>query len=261
MAYQYGRPRQCARAAVRFVFRTRTCIKTASFFKLEIPMYRLLALTALLATPHFALAQAPSTDQEKTSYMIGFQIGGGLVDLKDDVDMDMILKGMEASMQEKEPAISMEEMQALSAALSAKMRARSQARQSKEGAANLAAGEAYLKENASAEGWETTASGLQYKVVKAAEGPKPKATDKVTVHYRGKLLDGTEFDSSYKRNSPATFGLNQVISGWTEGVQLMSVGSTYTFAIHPRMAYGESGRPSIPPNSVLLFDIELISIN
>jgi FKBP-type peptidyl-prolyl cis-trans isomerase len=223
-------------------------------------MYRLLALIALV-TAHLALAQAPTTDQEKTSYMIGYQIGTGLVDLKDEVIMDMLMKGMTASMNKADPVISMEEMQALSQALSKKMRARSQARQSAEGPENLAAGEAFLKENAGAEGWKSTKSGLQYKVVKAAEGAKPKATDKVTVHYRGTLLDGSEFDSSYKRNQPATFGLNQVIAGWTEGVQLMSVGSTYTFAIHPDMAYGPKGRPGIPPNAVLLFDIELISIN
>jgi FKBP-type peptidyl-prolyl cis-trans isomerase len=222
-------------------------------------MHRLLALSLIFAVTNLASAQ--ESDQEKTSYMIGFQIGTGLVDLKDEVIMDMLVKGLEASIHEKEPAISMKEMQALSQALSTKMRAGQEARQGEEGSVNLAKGEAYLKENASAEGWKTTTSGLQYKVVKSAEGAKPAATDKVTVHYRGKLLDGTEFDSSYKRNSPATFGLSQVIAGWTEGVQLMSVGSTYTFAIHPTMAYGAAGRPGIPPNSVLLFDIELISIN
>ncbi|MFT5126586.1 MAG: FKBP-type peptidyl-prolyl cis-trans isomerase FkpA [Rhodothermales bacterium] len=224
-------------------------------------MHRLLILATFLTVINLVSAQAPSTDEEKTSYMIGFQIGTGLVDLKGEVIMAMLMKGMEASINEAEPAISMEEMQALSQALSTKMRTRSEARQGKEGGANLTAGEAFLKENASAEGWKSTESGLQYKVVKAAQGAKPKATDKVTVHYRGKLLDGTEFDSSYKRDAPATFGLNQVIAGWTEGVQLMSVGSTYTFAIHPKIAYGERGRPGIPPNSVLLFDIELISIN
>jgi FKBP-type peptidyl-prolyl cis-trans isomerase len=221
-------------------------------------MYRLLAFTLLAAS---TLAQAPATDAEKTSYMIGFQVGGGLVDIKDEIDLDMLLQGFKAALAEQEPSVKEDELRALSEALGKKLRERQQARQQSEGKENLAKGEAFLKENASAEGWKATDSGLQYKVIKEGDGAKPKATDKVTVHYRGKLLDGTEFDSSYKRQQPATFGLNQVIKGWTEGVQLMSVGSTYSFAIHPDMAYGERGRPSIPPNSVLLFDIELIKIN
>jgi FKBP-type peptidyl-prolyl cis-trans isomerase len=108
----------------------------------------------------------------------------------------------------------------------------------------------------------TTASGLKYEILKDADGPKPKATDQVTVHYKGTLTDGTEFDSSYSRGEPATFPLNGVIKGWTEGVQLMSPGAKYKFTIPSDLAYGPSGRGAkIPPNATLIFEIELIKIN
>lgn len=107
----------------------------------------------------------------------------------------------------------------------------------------------------------TTASGLQYQVLRECEGAHPSATDTVTVHYRGTLTDGTEFDSSYARNSPATFQLNGVIAGWTEGLQLMPVGSMYRFTIPPELGYGARGNGPVPPNATLIFDVELLSIN
>ncbi len=122
-------------------------------------------------------------------------------------------------------------------------------------------GATYLAENAKKEGVKTTASGLQYKVLKEGDGASPKATDKVTVHYRGTLLNGTEFDSSYKRGEPATFPLNRVIPGWTEGVQLMKIGSKYQFVIPSKLAYGESGGGPIGPNETLIFEVELLKIN
>jgi len=123
-------------------------------------------------------------------------------------------------------------------------------------------GEAFLEANAKRDGVTVTASGLQYTVITAADGAKPSATDSVTVHYRGTLLDGTEFDSSYSRNEPATFVLNQVIGGWTEGVQLMNVGSKFKFAIPYNLAYGERGAGnSIGPFETLIFEVELLKIN
>ena len=126
---------------------------------------------------------------------------------------------------------------------------------------NIEAGKAYLKENGSREGVVTTASGLQYEVLQEGTGKSPKATDKVRCHYEGRLTDGTVFDSSYQRGEPADFGLNQVIAGWTEGVQLMKEGAKYRFHIPYLLGYGERGAgASIPPYATLVFDVELIKV-
>jgi FKBP-type peptidyl-prolyl cis-trans isomerase len=126
--------------------------------------------------------------------------------------------------------------------------------------ANLKAGQEFLVENASKEGVVVLDSGLQYRVITEGGGASPKATDRVTVHYAGRLLDGSEFDSSYKRGKPATFALNGVIKGWTEGLQLMKEGATYEFYIPGDLAYGSRGRPSIPANATLIFKVELIKV-
>lgn len=126
---------------------------------------------------------------------------------------------------------------------------------------NIEAGKAYLKENGSRNGVVTTASGLQYEVLQEGTGKSPKATDKVRCHYEGRLTDGTVFDSSYQRGEPADFGLNQVIAGWTEGVQLMKEGAKYRFHIPYLLGYGERGAgASIPPYATLVFDVELIKV-
>jgi FKBP-type peptidyl-prolyl cis-trans isomerase FklB len=128
-------------------------------------------------------------------------------------------------------------------------------------AANLKAGEDFLEKNKQREGVQTTQSGLQYEVLTEGNGPKPKATDKVKCHYHGTLIDGTIFDSSVQRGQPATFPLNMVIKGWTEALQLMSVGSKYRLFLHPDLAYGERQTGSvIGPNSTLIFDVELLGI-
>lgn len=126
---------------------------------------------------------------------------------------------------------------------------------------NKQAGEAFLAENAGKEGVIVTASGLQYIILTAGEGEKPTASSNVTVHYQGTSLDGKEFDSSYSRNAPATFPLNRVIAGWTEGVQLMPIGAKYRFFIHPDLGYGTKGAGgAIGPNETLIFEVELLSI-
>ena len=130
----------------------------------------------------------------------------------------------------------------------------------KDAAENQKKGDAFLVDNAKKEGVKTTASGLQYQVEKLGNGPKPKDTDVVKVHYTGTLTDGTKFDSSVDRGEPATFPLNQVIPGWTEGVQLMPVGSKFKFFLPSKLAYGEHGAGSIPANAVLVFDVELLAI-
>ena len=126
---------------------------------------------------------------------------------------------------------------------------------------NIAAGEAFLEQNAKRDGVVTLPSGLQYEVLVAAEGPTPEATDQVTTHYRGTLIDGTQFDSSYDRGQPATFPLNGVIAGWTEALQLMSPGAKWRLYIPPELAYGERDQGPIPANSTLIFDVELLEIN
>ena len=128
------------------------------------------------------------------------------------------------------------------------------------GTENIRKGLAFLGANKKKVGVKETASGLQYKVITEGEGAKPKATDKVKVHYSGTLIDGKEFDSSYKRNQPAEFGLNQVIKGWTEGLQLMNVGSKYELYIPSGLAYGPNGPPSIGPSQTLIFTVELLEI-
>ena len=141
-----------------------------------------------------------------------------------------------------------------------KMQAAQQAESTAAGASNLAEGQKFLADNKGKEGVQTTASGLQYKVLTMGDGAKPAATDTVKVHYSGKLLDGTEFDSSYARNEPISFALNRVIPGWTEGVQLMPIGSKFVFYIAPELGYGEGGGGPIPPNSTLVFEVELLDI-
>lgn len=130
-----------------------------------------------------------------------------------------------------------------------------------EGTANKAAGDAFLAENAGKPGVTVLDSGLQYEVLEEGDGPSPLATDEVTVHYHGTLIDGTVFDSSVEKGTPATFALNQVISGWTEGVQLMRVGSKYRFFIPAELGYGPRGQGAIGPNSTLVFEVELLAIN
>jgi FKBP-type peptidyl-prolyl cis-trans isomerase len=128
-------------------------------------------------------------------------------------------------------------------------------------AANMAAGEKFLAENKTKEGVKTTSSGLQYKVLKEGDGPSPKETDVVETHYRGTLINGTEFDSSYKRNEPTSFPVNRVIPGWTEGLQLMKVGAKYQFFIPSGLAYGERGAgQDIGPGETLIFEVELLGI-
>jgi FKBP-type peptidyl-prolyl cis-trans isomerase FklB len=203
------------------------------------------------------------SDMDKAAYAIGFDIGSSLKDQDiTDLDLDLIYQGMFDAQSGADTLMTQDEMMAALQTFQTTMMERQQAKAVREATENIAAGEAFLAENATKEGVQTTASGLQYKVITEGNGPKPTASNNVTVHYRGTLLDGTEFDSSYSRGEPATFGLSQVIPGWTEGVQLMSVGSKYELYIPSDLAYGERGAGgTIGPNSTLIFEVELISIN
>ncbi len=200
--------------------------------------------------------------KEKISYALGLNIGSSLKAQAVDVDMKMMQKGIEDALSGAKPAYSKEEMQEAITSLQKEMFAKQTARLKQESEKNKKEGEAFLAENARKPGVVTTASGLQYKIIKEGTGAKPKATDTVTVNYRGTLPDGTEFDSSYKRGEPATFKVNEVIPGWTEALQLMKAGSKFQLVIPARLAYGEqSPDPKIGPNRTLIFDVELISIN
>ena len=156
--------------------------------------------------------------------------------------------------------LSDEEMQTVMQTFQEQSMAQREEEQKKIAAENAAAGAKFLEENKAKEGVTTTESGLQYRVITEGSGAKPTATDTVTVHYSGKLLDGTEFDSSYARNEPAVFGLNSVIPGWTEGLQLMSEGSKWELVIPSDLAYGPGANGPIPPNSVLVFEVELLEV-
>lgn len=199
----------------------------------------------------------PESTEQRVSYSIGQNIGQNLK--RDDIDlnMDYFIQGITDAIEGADSQLTDEEVQAAMMELQQQLQAKRQA----QGEENKAAGEAFLAENVDKEGIKSTDSGLQYEVIEEGDGPKPKPTDTVTVHYTGTLLDGTVFDSSMERGQPATFPLNRVIPGWTEGVQLMSPGAKYKFYIPSDLAYGPQGSPpTIPPNSTLIFEVELISV-
>ena len=200
------------------------------------------------------------TEEKKLGYIIGMDIGKSLRDQGTEVDLDSLIDAIKATYKGEDLALTTEEAAQIRKEYVEKRQAEQQAQAAVAGESNLVAGQEFLAENATKDGVQITASGLQYKVETMGTGPKPVATDTVKVHYRGTLLDGTEFDSSYARNEPISFGLNRVITGWTEGVQLMPVGSKFMFYIAPDLAYGEGGGGPIPPNSTLVFEVELLEI-
>jgi FKBP-type peptidyl-prolyl cis-trans isomerase len=201
-----------------------------------------------------AAATSLATDADRFSYALGMIVGERVLKQYDDVDYELLIEGMKAQHQAQETLLTIEEAAAALTAFAEKQFA-----EQTEG--NKMKGASYLAENARKEGVMVTDSGLQYSVMTQGDGAKPLATDQVTVHYRGTLIDGTEFDSSYSRGEPASFGLNQVIPGWTEGVQLMNVGSKYLFVIPSELGYGERGAGgAIGPHETLIFEVELIEI-
>ena len=218
-----------------------------------------LVLAVLILTMN-TWATELDTEEKKLGYIIGMDIGKSLRDQGTTVDLDSMVEAIRATYNGKELAMTAEEAGQVRKEYIERRQAEQKAEAAAIGETNLAAGQKFLAENATKEGVQTTASGLQYKVETMGTGPKPVATDTVKVHYRGTLLDGTEFDSSYARNEPISFGLNRVIAGWTEGVQLMPVGSKFMFYIAPDLAYGEGGGGPIPPNSTLIFEVELLDI-
>ena len=213
-------------------------------------------LMAFAATTAFAADPAPpASDSAKQSYALGYQIGRDLRGVK--LDEASVVRGLQDGASGAKPQLSQEEIVALMKQLQQQADAEQQKRQTAELAKTAAAGNAYLAENAKQAGVVTTKSGLQYRIVKPGTGRKPMAEDTVTVNYRGTLIDGAEFDSSYSRGQPATFPLNGVIAGWTEGLQQVQEGGTIELVIPPALAYGDKGPLA---NQVLVFQVELIRI-
>jgi len=207
------------------------------------------------------LADELETPEDRLSYTIGMDIGQSLGEQDMTLNVDLLVAGLRAAYAGEETLLTQEEALAEREAFMERRQAEMAQAMNREAEANLAEGEAFLAQNAQNEGVQVTESGLQYRVIEPGEGAQPSATDRVTVHYRGTLINGTEFDSSYARNQPATFALNQVIPGWTEGVQLMREGATYQFFIPADLAYGAEGRPGpIGPNATLIFDVELLEV-
>ena len=216
------------------------------------------------AQPAAAAAPAPVIDKallEKVSYFYGTQMGNQFQEMGVEISVDSLASGVKDTLEKKEPKYSREELMATMGQFEQAMNAKMQKEMSEAAGKNSAEGDKYLAENGKRPGVVTTASGLQYEVIKKGEGAKPKAEDTVSVHYEGKLINGTVFDSSVKRGEPATFPVNGVIPGWVEALQLMPVGAKYKLFIPSKLAYAERGAGrDIGPNSTLIFEVELLKI-
>jgi FKBP-type peptidyl-prolyl cis-trans isomerase len=216
------------------------------------------------ATPAIAPAKDAkppvAIDKNKISTMVGMDIGRGLTQIKDDIDIKVVEQALEQTLKGEKTSLTQEEALQVRQAYMQQMQAKRVAEQKAAAEKNKTEGEAFLAKNKSKSGVKTTSSGLQYEVEKQGTGPKPKATDTVKVNYLGTKIDGTKFDSSYDRGQPATFPLNGVIKGWSEGLQLMPVGSKYKLFVPADLAYGENAPGPIGPNATLIFEVELLGI-
>jgi FKBP-type peptidyl-prolyl cis-trans isomerase FklB len=223
--------------------------------------------TPVKAAPRTAASPSPSptdstlkTQKDKVSYAIGMQVANSISRQSLDIDPDVLLKGLKDEMAGKSLMTDAEAHTTMTQVF-AELRAKQEEKMKQAGEVNKKTGEDFLAANKSKPGVVTTASGLQYKVITQGTGPKPTASDTVICNYKGTLIDGKEFDSSYKRGQPATFPVSGVIKGWTEALQLMPVGSKYELYIPSDLAYGERGAGAdIGPNTTLIFQVELLSI-
>jgi FKBP-type peptidyl-prolyl cis-trans isomerase FklB len=205
---------------------------------------------------------ALTTDKQKDSYAVGLNIGRGLKKQPVELDPPSVARGIKDALSGSQPLLTDAEVDTALKQLQSEVQKQQDADLAKAGEANMKEGEEFLAANKTKDGVVTLPSGLQYKIVTAGTGAKPAATDTVVCNYRGTLINGTEFDSSYKRGQPVSFQVRGVIKGWTEALQLMTVGSKWQLFIPPDLAYGERGTPGGPigPGQTLVFDVELISI-
>ena len=221
----------------------------------------ILSIAFLFSVCHAQEKLELKDQKDKESYSLGYQFGQNLKFQGVDINLDVYTSGIRDALGGKEPKMSQEEIRATISELQKRVTAERQKELKEKGAKNLEESKKFLAENQKKERIKTLPSGLQYKVLSEGSGKMPKADDTVTVNYKGTLIDGTEFDSSYKRGQPASFQVNGVIKGWTEALQLMKEGSKWQLFLPPDLAYGERGAgPQIPPNSALIFEVELISV-
>jgi len=211
--------------------------------------------------PESQSASAFKTQKDKVSYAIGMNVGATLHRQGVDIDPKVVQQGLQDALAGGKMLLSEEEERAVLTELQADMRKKQQEKMQQAAEANKKEGDAFLTANKGKDGVVTLPSGLQYKIITSGTGPKPSASDSVVCNYRGTLIDGKEFDSSYKRGQPATFPVSGVIKGWTEALQLMPVGSKWQLFVPSDLAYGERGQGGdIGPNATLVFEVELISI-
>lgn len=211
--------------------------------------------------PTTSSVQPTSSEIDQVSYSLGYLMANGNKDVVDDLVLDAFFQGFRDAYQDRDATLGKDQMQRVLLAYQKRKEIEYAKQIEATATENANQAEQFLRDNAKQAGVRTTASGLQYQVLKAGTGARPTASDSVKVHYEGKLIDGTVFDSSYRRGEPVTFALDQVIAGWREGLPLMQVGAKYRLFVPPALGYGAAGNAEIEPNSVLIFDIELLAIN
>ncbi|MCC7249874.1 MAG: FKBP-type peptidyl-prolyl cis-trans isomerase [Lysobacter sp.] len=205
--------------------------------------------------------KAPPVDKAKVGFLVGTDVGRSLAPIQSELELPVFLQAMKTLIAGGKSLLSDAEMDQLRKSFSQRMEAKEKARMADLQRKNAEEGAAFLARNKQTKGVISTRSGLQYMVLRQGAGKRPRSTERVRVNYRGTLLDGTEFDSSYSRGQPAEFALDQVIAGWTEGVALMPIGAKYRFWVPSAIGYGERGSPpTIGPNATLVFDVELLDI-
>jgi len=221
-----------------------------------------IVLNVILVSGAASAGEGPDREAEKgkLSYSVGYQVGGDFVRQGQDINPEVLLKGIQDAMAGNEPLMSREDMRTTLTDLQKSVAEAQKQKMLERAEKNLAEGKAFLQENAKKEGIITLPSGLQYKIIRKGTGKTPGENDTVTVHYTGTFINGAEFDSSYKREKPATFPVKGVIDGWTEALLMMKEGAKWQLFIPPDLAYHDKRSGSIEPNSTLIFDVELLSV-